>query len=448
MDFTLLHSDYNDNFYRYLFEVDRPIEVLFGSGGSSKSVHAAIKAILKVRFRNRNILVLRQRANSIRESFFSELKKAADRLGLYEDFTFYKGTLLIVCKANGNSILFRGLDDVEKVKSITPAKGDIDDVIWEECTESDEEAMYQLMVRQRGGGEKIDGKKLFEMREAIDSGVPWSGAIQAVDSLKSTGKTMTFLFNPIYENHWVNRVLFKQLNVPTNIFDTKEYISDQCYVMHSTHWDNQFLTYEDHLKYESFKTKSPYFYQVYALGRWGILDGVIFTNWRVEDFARSRKFDNVRFGVDFGFTNDPTVFYSIAIEGMKIYIFNEVYEIGLSNKDLSDIIKPITGNGTVWCDCAEPKTISDLKTRGVKAIGVSKSFSKSYRLQLMQQYEIIFDTNCKYGPEEFSRYLWNKNKYGMKSNEPEDRNDHSADAIYYGIEKYLEQKYGDKGRIR
>ena len=386
--------------------------VFFGGSSSGKSWFILSQELpLSVLSEGRNYIVARKVGATNRKSTYNQVLKGIEILGLSEFFRVNKTEQTITCTYNNSQIFFVGLDDPEKLKSITPHHGVITDVVMEEATEFDYADYKQLTKRLRGigGGHK---------------------------------KRFTICFNPIYKSHWI----YKEFFIGCWDDNSRIYCDDKKLILKTTYIDNlNFLATDDVYQLEN--EKDPYWYEVYTLGNFGVLSGVIFKNWRIEDFAKSRHFSDVRFGVDFGFTNDPTVFLCVAIEGKTIYVYNELYEAGLQIDDLSRTIKPITQQGTVWCDSAEPRSIAAMKMHGLRAEKVSKSFSKTYRLQLMQQYEIVFDSRCKHGPEEFSLYSWREDKYGLKSNEPEDRNDHCADALYYAIEKYLEYKYGEKGRI-
>lgn len=216
----------NDKFYPLYMDHNRYL-VLMGGGGSGKSVFTAQKIILRMLTEKKHrFLVLRKVAKTLRESVYAELKNIIYRWGLGQLFKINKSELLIEC-ANGNQILFAGLDDVEKLKSISGITG-----VWiEEASEISSEDFRQLDIRLRG---------------------------QTVNY-----KQMMITFNPIDINHWLKK----------EFFDTKK---DNATTIHSTFKDNKFLDAEAIKVLEGFKITDPYYYQVYALGEWGVLGKTIF----------------------------------------------------------------------------------------------------------------------------------------------------------------------------
>ncbi|WP_211749917.1 PBSX family phage terminase large subunit [Paenibacillus sp. Marseille-Q4541] len=236
IDLTELPTLTNDTFYPLYTNKDRYL-VLMGGGGSGKSVFTAQKIVLRTLTEKKHrILVLRKVAKTLRESVFMELKNAIYRWGLEKLFKIPKGTsseLHISC-INGNEILFAGLDDVEKLKSISG----ITSVWMEEASECSPEDFRQLDIRLRG-------RTLHY-------------------------KQMMITFNPIDINHWLKKEFFdiKKPNATT---------------IHSTYKNNKFLDKEAIAVLEAFKETDPYFYQVYALGEWGVLGKTIFNAQKVNE---------------------------------------------------------------------------------------------------------------------------------------------------------------------
>lgn len=229
VDLTELPNLTPGKFYPLYFNRDRYM-VLMGGGGSGKSVFITQKIILRMLTeKNHRFLVLRKVAKTLRESVFTEIKKTIYRWGLQQLFKIPKGTsseLHITC-VNGNEILFAGLDDVEKLKSISGVTS-----IWiEEASETTPEDFRQLDIRMRG---------------------------------KSLNyKQMMISFNPIDINHWLKKEFFDRPKTGST-------------TTHSTYKDNPFLPDEDKAVLEAFKETDPYFYQVYCLGEWGVLGKTIF----------------------------------------------------------------------------------------------------------------------------------------------------------------------------
>lgn len=236
IDLTELPNLTNDKFYPLYTNKDRYL-VLMGGGGSGKSVFTAQKIIVRMLTEQKHrILVLRKVAKTLRESVFMELKNAIYRWGLEKLFKIPKGTsseLHISC-VNGNEILFAGLDDVEKLKSISG----ITSVWMEEASECSPEDFRQLDIRLRG--------KTMNYKQ------------------------MMITFNPIDINHWLKKEFFD--NPKPNAT-----------TVHSTYKNNKFLDKEAIAVLEAFKETDPYFYQVYALGEWGVLGKTIFNAQKVNE---------------------------------------------------------------------------------------------------------------------------------------------------------------------
>lgn len=209
--------------------------VVYGGGSSGKSHFIAQHYIKKMLSKRINLLVTRQTANTNRDSTFALLKQVIHDWNL--ESLFIITDLRIKC-INGNEIIFRGLDDSEKVKSITFENGELTDVWVEEATECLEKDINQLKVRLRGGKSK---------------------------------KQMILSFNPVNINHWIKR----------HFID-----SGLASVYHTTYKDNKFLTDDDRETLESFKDTDAYYYVVYCLGEWGVLGKTFFNAEKVNDRLR------------------------------------------------------------------------------------------------------------------------------------------------------------------
>lgn len=207
---------FNDKYLPYLDNKDRYL-IFYGGGSSGKSYFIGQRYIKKMMSQKMNLLVVRQTGNTNRDSTFALFKQIIREWGL--ESLFQITDLRIKC-VNGNEVIFRGLDDVEKIKSTTFENGELTDVWVEEATETQEEDINQLKVRLRGGKSK---------------------------------KQMVLSFNPVNINHWIKK----------HFID-----SGLATVCHSTYKDNKFLTKEDIETLESFKNTDIYYYNVYCLGQW------------------------------------------------------------------------------------------------------------------------------------------------------------------------------------
>lgn len=228
---------FNKKFLPYLEDEHRYL-VFYGGAGSGKSYTLAQFIIYHIIKRKKfNLLVVRNTGKSNRDSTFALLKQIIIKWKLFKYFKINESDLRIKCLLNDNEIIFAGLDDVEKLKSITFSRGELTDIWIEEASEIQEADFNQLDVRLRG---------------------------------KGTHKQIMISFNPVDINHWLKR----------RFFDTKD---ENVCIVHSTYKDNDFLD-EDYKKLlESYKETDEYYYNVYCLGQWGVLGKTVFDAKKINE---------------------------------------------------------------------------------------------------------------------------------------------------------------------
>lgn len=436
-----IHQEVFNSVYLPYLDCPARIQVYFGGASSGKSVFIAQRVVYDLLRGGRNYLICRQVGRTLRGSVVQQIVRVIYEWGVNEFFAMNKTDGTITC-VNGYQAIFVGLDDVDKLKSIIPAKGSFTDIWVEEATEADEHSLKQLQKRQRGG----------------DPAVP---------------KRLVLSFNPILQTHWIYKSFFSRLGWAE---DQREYISEELLILKTTYKDNRFLTHSDIHDLES--EQDQYFYNVYTLGRWGILGDVIFTNWRVEDLTEMRdQFTNRRVGCDFGFSNDPTAVGVSHYEKKRktIYFYQELYEVGLTNDVLAEKIKEMVGeweavpvkdeNGVplkdekgniikemicsrtekVVCDSAEPKSVKELRNHGVNAISARKGKdSVRQGINWLQQQTIIVDKSCVNLQNELQQYHWKKDAGGNSIKEPIDKNNHMIDG---GLRYAYEEDMLSGGRV-
>jgi phage terminase large subunit len=387
--------------YRPFLDCMSRTQIFYGGSASGKSVFVAQRVIYDILRGGRNYLIARAVARTVRRSVFNELQKVIVQWGLLSLFDTNKSEGIITC-SNGYQILFAGLDDVEKIKSITPAKGVITDIWVEEATETSSDNIKQLYKRQRGGSDDIP-------------------------------KRMVLTFNPIMQSHSLYQAYFSPLAWAD---DQTQHTSDELTILKTTHRDNQFLTESDRSDLENETDK--YFYDVYTLGNWGVLGDVIFTNWETADLSdMTDQFTNSVYGLDFGFSSDPAALVCTHYDDKRgaIYVYNEVYERGLTNDILAGEIKPLINNGYVICDSAEPKSIAELNQMGINAAAARKGRdSVNHGIDWLQRQKIIIDKRCVNMRNELQQYQWRKDKDGNSLRQPVDKNNHLIDALRYAYE--------------
>lgn len=404
-----IHSEVFNHIYLPYLQCMTPLQIIYGGASSGKSVFAVgQRTIYDVMNGGRNYLIARQVGRTIRNSVYNEVLKVIENWGVSDLFNTNKSDMVITC-SNGYQILFVGLDDTEKLKSITPAKGVITDVVIEEATETEQSSIKQLDKRLRGGSEDVP-------------------------------KRMTLLFNPIMMSHWIYKEYFSSIAWAD---DQKYFSNKDIAILKTTYKNNKFLTAQDVYKLEN--EKDPYYYQVYTLGNFGVLGDVIFTNVVIADlldhdgeyYLPPEQRTNRRHGLDFGFSSDPAAMPVTHYDKKRkrIYIYDELYERGLTNDILADEVIDKIGKDRVICDSSEPKSIQELRNRGVNADGAKKGKdSVIFGIQWLQQNTLIIDSHCINARNEISTYHWKQDKDGNSLRQPVDKNNHLIDGARYAYE--------------
>lgn len=380
-----------------------------GSRASKKSKTTALWYIVNMmKYPSANTLVIRKTERTLKNSCFTELKWAIKRLRVEKYWKVTISPLEMTYIPTGQKIYFRGLDDPLKVTSITV---DIGCLCWlwiEEAYEISKEEDFD-MLDESIRGETPDG--LF--------------------------KQITFTFNPWNEHHWLKKRFFDAPESPDILAITTNY---QC---------NEWLDEADLKLFEEMRTNRPKRYKVAGLGDWGITDGVVYENWKeiafsVDEVRKCCRICSV-FGLDFGYTNDPTALFCALIDTGKreLYVFDEMYERGLLNRE---IYEKISNMGyikeKIIADCASPKDIADLRGLGLGRIRGCRKGKDSINngIQFIQGYRIYIHPRCVNFLKEISNYTWDEDKTGNKINKPIDDFNHLMDAMRYGLEPYMRQK--------
>lgn len=387
----------NDAYMPFLSE-ERSTQIYYGGSSSGKSFFLAQRTVMD-NLNGVNWLLTRNIGKTIRNSLFNEIKKAISAYGVNHLYSINKTDMVITCKKNGKQILFAGLDDVEKLKSITPANGVLERIWIEEATEVKREAYLQLKKRLRGYS-------------------PFK-------------KSITLSFNPILKTHWIYQDFFKNWQDDKNCYQ-----DDDLSILKTTYRDNKFLTPDDIYSLEN--ESDEYFRNVYTYGNWGVLDHVIFKNWTVEDISEKIPgFDHIYCGMDFGYSSDPNALIKIHLDKKrkKIYVIDEWYQAGMSDDELVRVGKTFFGKEIVTCDNADPKTIDYLAMNGINTVPSIKGADSINRgIRYLQGYDIIIHKSCQNFKNEIEQYHWKEDKYGNAMAKPVDANNHLLDALRYAVE--------------
>ena len=388
---NLKKSLFNDAYYPYLLDYSNRYEVYYGGAGSGKSVFIAQKLVLKACSRKRKVLVIRKVGTTLKDSVFQLI---LDTLSKWQLLSMCKVNLstYTITLPNESMFLFKGMDDSEKIKSIT----DITDIWCEEATELIEDDYSQLDLRLRA----------------------MAGDLQLIVS-----------FNPISKVNWVYKKWFADNPTLENTM-----------ILRTTYKDNRFLPPEYIAALEEKMVSNPTYYRIYALGEFASLDKLVFHNWKKQDFNHTEIEGKMLIGLDFGFVNDISALVASILdeENKRIYIFQEYGATNKTNEELANIIVSLGfAKSNIIADAAEPKSIEEIKRKGVPRIKacVKGPDSILHGIQRLQQYEFIVHPSCEGIITELENYSWLKDKKTNEYiNKPIDSFNHYIDALRYSLQ--------------
>ena len=386
--------------YRDFWLSQKRYRIVKGSRASKKSKTTALWLIYKMmQHPGANAIVVRKVFRTLKDSCFAELKWAVHRLNVDYLWKFRESPLEAEYTPTHQKIYFRGLDDPLKVASITVDNGVI---CW-------------MWIEE---GYEIFSETDFDMLdESIRGECP-----------PGLWKQITITFNPWSDRHWLKRRFFD--NPDPDVFRST-----------TTYLCNEWLDKEDLTLFEKMKTNNPRRYAVAGLGGWGIVDGLVYENWKEERFTlEGLKVPDLKTvaGLDFGYTNDPTAFFLgfLSIKEKTLWVYDELYEKRLSNRMIADrIVAMGYGKEKIIADSAEPKSIDELKSLHLRIDGAKKGRdSINNGIQWIQDLQIIVHPRCVNFLTEISNYQWSKDKFGTKLNAPVDDFNHLMDAMRYALE--------------
>ena len=395
--------------YGEFWRCKKRYRVVKGSRASKKSKTMALWLIFNLmKYPQANALVVRKVFGTLKNSCYSDLRWATDKLKVSNLWKFKSQPLEATFLPTGQKILFRGFDDPLKITSISVPHGVL-------CWVWIEEA-YELM-----------DESAFNMLDESIRGIVPNGLF----------KQITITMNPWNERHWIK----------SRFFDNKD--NENIFTATTNYKCNEWLDSNDYKLFMEMKKNNPRRYQTAGLGEWGAVDGLIYENWEEKEFNwRQLLLENENlktvFGLDFGYTNDPTAFFCGILdnENKKIYVFDEIYEKGLQNTKICTLI---TQKGfrkeKITADSAEPKSIDQLKGLGMDRIRGAKKGKDSINngIQFIQDYKIIIHPKCVNFITEINNYSWEKDRFGKSLNKPIDDFNHLMDAMRYALEEYTQK---------
>ena len=376
-------------------------KVVKGGRGSKKSTTTALWIIYNMmKYPLANTLIIRRVFNTHKDSTYTQLKWASNTLGVSHLWKFSKSPLEATYLPTGQKILFRGLDDPMSITSITVEHGHLCWCWFEEA--------FQIM--NEDDFNKVD----MSIRGELPPGY---------------FKQIILSFNPWSEKHWLKK----------RFFDT---VDDDILAITTNYTCNEFLGEDDKKLFEKMKINNPRRYNIEGLGNWGIAEGLVYSNFEELEFnideIKKRRNIKSAFGLDFGYTNDPTAFIAslIDLDNNEIFIFDEHYQKAMSNKDIANMIKyKGYSKEKIVGDSSEPKSIDDIKRQGIYRIKGAKKGKDSILngIQFIQDFKIYVHPKCENTIVELSNYVWDT-KEGNVINKPIDDYNHLMDALRYSLE--------------
>lgn len=408
IDLHLQRGLFNDVYYPLLFDYTRRYEVYCGGAGSGKSHFVFQKVILKALKGKRKVLVTRKVARANRDSTFQMAMDTLARLRLLS-FCEVNKTNMAITMPGGSALLFYGLDDVEKLKSIA----NITDVVCEECSEMTEADVTQLDLRLRA---------------------------------KAPDLQMFFMFNPVSKANWTYKKWFADGAA----------VPETTRILRTTYRDNRFLPAAYVEALEAMRQTNPVMHRIYTLGEFASLDKLVYNNWRTEELDREGLTGcKLLVGLDFGFVNAPTALVGALLDegARRVYVFDEYTAQGLTNDKIAQVIlSKGYGKSVIIADSAEQKSIEEIRRAGVRRIRASAKGPDSvlHGIQKLQQYEIIVHPKCEATVTELQNYAWQRDRAtGEYINKPVDELNHCLDALRYSMQCVKDNRLRtmDKGAL-
>lgn len=387
---NLKQSLFVPKFFPLLLDYSNRWEVYMGSAGSAKSYFITQKLIVRACGEPIRILVCRRYGTTLRNTCFNLFKEILTKWGLIPYVKIRESDFNIKFP-NGSEIIFIGLDDETKLLSLNNIS-----CIWiEEAFEVPKSIVEQLNLRMRG---------------------------------QASNQQIIMSFNPISSHHWLYE--FCEQKPPMSFIYN-----------HSTYKDNPFLNAEYVASLDELESRNPQKYRIYGLGQWGIdADGLVYQNWRVEDFNHTEIKGQLLCGLDFGFINDLSAFTASLLdeENKKIYVFKEWGNTNKTNQELANVITALGFNKSVIvADSAEQKSIEEIRRCGITRIKPCKKGADSiiHGIQQLQNYQLIIHPSCTGVITELENYTWQKDKNtDTFINKPIDDFNHYLDALRYSLQ--------------
>jgi len=409
----MANVDLSSKYYIPFINSDHRYCVLYGGRSSGKSYMACLKTVIRMKtdkyFKG---VVLRKVFADVKDSVFEQIWAIIEQYGWEDEFHYTKSPLQITHNLSGNILLARGLDRPAKLKSITNPNyvhiEEADEIGFEDFIKSDTSIRH-----------------------------PDPNVVQQV----------VLSFNPESEEGWINDYFFPPKHSYEKDDGSHTYIKSivpNTLLLHTTFEHNDFCSPGniDVIKRLERLGKESNYYRVYVLGLWGnALKGLVFEDVNYCDvFPDIEHCKRFGYGLDFGFTNDPTAIIKCALAHGELWFEEMTYKTGLVNRGAdksicNELRKHNVGNHLIIADSAEPKSIAEINQEGYKLKGVKKGKdSIEAGIALMKQYKINIVGASPNLRKETKSYKYQEAKPGMQlefTNKPIDAWNHAIDAARY-----------------
>lgn len=376
----------NRKIYEFLKSTNYKIYVVYGGAGSGKSYTVSQFLIVNklLRYKNKRLLVTRKYNPSLKQTAYSLVLEWLSKFGVkYEE----KKSEQLITLANGSEILFRGMDDSEKIKS-----SEFNYIWMEEATEFSMDDFLQLRLRLRRANA---GQR----------------------------NQMFLTFNPV--SSWTTDYFLKHKQEDTGI-------------LHTTYKDNIRFLDDDYVKtLEGLANQDLSFYQIYTLGEVAELKNKVYNNYVIVKDVPA-KFDEIVYGLDFGY-NNPTACLKVGIKDDDIYILDELYETHLTNEDLIEKLKDFIDNryDEIYSD-TEPDRIKEIERAGFNIRAAKKAKQNvANGIDLIKRKKIYIHEDCINTIDEIKNYKYKEDSKGNILDEPVKFKDHAMDAMRYACEYFM-----------
>lgn len=381
--------------------------VLAGGRGSTKSSYVSLEIpLLLMQNPECHAVILRKVANTLRNSVYTQVEWALDALRISDKWKMTVSPMEMVRKATGQKILFFGVDDKAKIKSIKLPFGYVGVVWYEE-------------LDQFAGMEEIRN-----LNQSLMRGGSKFWCFSSYNPPKSA-------------NNWVNEEML--LDEQDRLVHRSDYLSV------NPDWLGPQFIYEA----DKLKAKNETAYRHEYLGEITGTGGAVFENViekRITD-EEIQQFDRRRYGLDFGFAVDPLVFISMHYDAKReiLYVFDEIYQPKLTNRQAAvKIKKKITETALIRADSAEPKSIKELNELGLRVMAAKKGpDSVEFGIRWLQGLSaiVIDKKRCPNTYKEFVAYEYETTRDGQYISAYPDKNNHAIDAVRYGCEDLMPARF-------